>query len=162
VILGGGIGGAVARQGVAAGLPAVFLHFTRQDEAEADYLGVQYLYAAGYDPNGAISIFEKLESMQKTKPSAVARVLASHPVDSERIDKAEKEIQRILPDKPEYVVTTSEYREVRERLLALEARRQTDDKDGRPALRVKPSDGKSDDPAADDNRPTIKRRDLMD
>ena len=64
VILGGGLGGAVIRQGANVGIPAAFLHFTRKDESEADYLGVQYLYAAGYDPNGAISIFEKLESLE--------------------------------------------------------------------------------------------------
>ena len=80
-----------------------------------------------------------------------------------RINKAEQEIQRILPAKPEYVVTTSEYREVRERLIAQEGRRKTDDKDGRPVLRVKPGEGKADDPATDpEGRPTIKRRDLID
>src|ERR1039458_34191 len=109
VLLGGWTGYA-ARQAASAAIPMPFLSFTRHDESEADYLGVQYMYAAGYDPTGAIGIFEKIESMQKTKPSAVAKVLATHPMDSDRIDRTEKEIQRILPSKPEYVVTTSEYR----------------------------------------------------
>jgi predicted Zn-dependent protease len=159
----GGLGGLAARQAARAVIPMTFLSFSRHDESEADYLGVQYMYAAGYDPTGAVSILEKLESLQRTKPSAVAKVLATHPVDSDRINKAEQEIQRILPAKPEYVVTTSEYREVRERLIAQEGRRKTDDKDGRPVLRVKPGEGKADDPATDpEGRPTIKRRDLID
>src|SRR5664279_2916448 len=87
VILGGGLGGAVARQGANVGVPAAFMHFTRQDEAEADYLRVQYLYAAGYDPAGAISIFEKLESLERKQPGTVARIFSTHPLDAARIRK---------------------------------------------------------------------------
>ena len=71
-------------------LPAAFLSFGRKDESEADYLGVQYLYAAGYDPVGAVSIFEKIESLQKTAPGVVAKVFATHPMDDERIRKTEE------------------------------------------------------------------------
>src|SRR3954453_22786683 len=85
VILGGGIGAAVIRQGANVGVPTAFLHFTRKDESEADYLGVQYLYAAGYDPNGAISILEKLESLQRKQPGTVARIFSTHPMDATRI-----------------------------------------------------------------------------
>ena len=118
------------------------------------------MYAAGYDPTGAISIFEKLEALQKTKPSAVARVLATHPMDSDRISRTEQEIQRILPAKPEYVVTTSEYTEMRERLIGRDADKKKDD--SRPVLRVRPGDGKVDDPdGQSDDRPTLKRHDLF-
>ena len=159
----GGLGGLAARQAANAAIPMTFLSFSRHDESEADYLGVQYMYAAGYDPTGAVSILEKLEALQKTKPGAVAKVLATHPMSSDRIDKTEEEIQRILPARQEYVVTTSEYRGMRERLIAREARRKTDDKDGQPVLRVKPGEGKIDDPATQpDDRPTLKRHDLMD
>ena len=123
-VLLGGWAGYGAGQAVNAAIPIASRGFSRHDETEADYLGVQYMYAAGYDPTGAVSIFEKLESMQKTKPSAVAKVLATHPMDSDRIDRTEKEIQRILPSKPEYVVTTSEYRGMRDRLITLDNRRQ--------------------------------------
>jgi predicted Zn-dependent protease len=152
----GGWAGMAARQVI----PVSFLSFTRHYESEADYLGVQYMYAAGYDPQGAVSIFEKLESLQKTKPGAVARVFATHPMDSERIDKTEKEIQAILPARPEYVVTTSEYREVRDRLLARDSGRKQENQDGRPMLRKRSGDTQGDDPAQGD-RPTIKRRDLI-
>jgi beta-barrel assembly-enhancing protease len=152
-----GLGGWAARQAANAAIPMSFLSFSRHDEAEADYLGVQYMYAAGYDPTGAISIFEKLESLQKSKPGAVARVLATHPTDADRIHRTEQEIDKILPAKDEYVVTTSEYTGVRERLIAREAGRKKTE-DGRPTLRTNPGDGKSNDDTAD--RPTLKRHDF--
>jgi beta-barrel assembly-enhancing protease len=159
-ILLGGWTGYGARQAAGAGLPMMFLKFSRNDETEADYLGVQYMYAAGYDPNGAVSIFEKMESLERSKPGAVARIFSTHPMDSSRIQKTQEEIDRILPAKPEYVVTTSEYRDIRERLMRIEDRRRAPD-DSRPRLRVKPGSGapgQQDDP---DGRPTIKRRDLV-
>ncbi len=145
VILGGGLAGIAARQGANLGVPAVFLHFTRKDEAEADYLGLQYLYAAGYDPTGAISIFEKMESLQKNKPGTLARIFSTHPMDADRIEKAETEIGRILPARDEYVVNTSEYRDIRERLITLEMSR-------------KSGAGKVD---GDQDRPSIRRRDRV-
>jgi beta-barrel assembly-enhancing protease len=157
----GPLGGAIARQAAGAAIPMTFRSFSRHDEAEADYLGVQYMYAAGYDPTGAVSIFEKLESLQKTKPGAVARVLATHPMSADRINKTEDEIQKILPPKSEYVVTTSEYRDVRERLITRDAGRKATDKADRPVLRVKPGAANVDDPdAKPDDRPTLKRHDF--
>ena len=156
----GGWGGWAARQGAAAGLPAMLMSFSRSDESEADFLGVQYMYAAGYDPNGTISILEKLESLQRTKPGLMARVYSTHPMDSSRIDKTQQEIQRILHSKPEYVVSTSEYHDIRARLIAND-RRKGDEKDGRPRLRVAPGSGKPDQQDTEDGRPTIRRRDLM-
>jgi len=156
-VLVGGWPGYGARQAINAAIPMASRGFSRHDETEADYLGVQYMYAAGYDPTGAVSIFEKLESMQKTKPSAVAKVLATHPMDSDRIDRTEKEIQRILPSKPEYVVTTSEYRDMRERLITLENRRQRSP-ENRPHL-IRSGDDKLPDT---DARPTVKRKDIVD
>ena len=117
------------------------------------------MYAAGYDPTGAISIFEKIESLQKRQPGVFARVFSTHPMDADRIDKTEKEIQQILPSKPEYIVTTSEYHDMRERLIAQDASRKSEAQDGRPRLKVginrsDPQEGTT------DERPTIKRRDL--
>src|ERR1039458_3607493 len=157
VILGGGIGGAVARQGAAAGLPAVFMHFTRQDEAEADYLGVQYLYAAGYDPNGAISIFEKLESLEKKQPGTVARIFSTHPMDAARIQKTEQEIDRILPARDEYVINTSEYVAIRQGTIAREARKKAPE-DGRPQLRTRQDESRQ---PGEPDRPTVRRWDLV-
>ena len=136
VILGGGMGGAVARQAAGVALPAAFMKFTRQDESEADYLGVQYMYAAGYDPNGAISIFEKLESLEKKQPGTVARVFSTHPMDAARIRKTEEEIGHILPARGEYVINTSEYIGIRQRLISQEARKKAPE-DGRPQLHTR-------------------------
>jgi predicted Zn-dependent protease len=160
VILGGWVGYGV-RQGAGVGVQTLMSSFSRADENEADYLGVQYMYATGYDPNGAVSIFEKLMALQHTKPGLVSKVLASHPADAQRIDNTQREIQRILPAKPEYVVSTSEYHDMRERLIESQTRRKANDSDGRPHLRVAPGTGKSDDAGSDD-RPTIRRRELMD
>ena len=135
-----------------------FLSFSRHEESEADFLGVQYMWAAGYDPTGAISIFEKLETLQRTQPTAVSKLLSTHPMDSDRISKTQAEIDRILPSKPEYIVTTSDYTNMRQRLLAAENRRKSEDSN-KPQLRRAPG---VDDPnnTGDDGRPTIKRRDL--
>ena len=131
----------------------------RADESEADYLGVQYMYAAGYDPNGALSIFEKIESLRRTKPGIMARVVSTHPMDADRIRKTQQEIERILPDKPEYVVSTSEYRAMRDRVIGLGDRRKSDDGEGRPRLRVAPGSGAPPDQDSPAQRPTIRRLD---
>jgi predicted Zn-dependent protease len=157
----GGWGGVAARQASRVAIPATFLSFSRHDEVEADYLGVQYMYAAGYDPNGAISIFEKMVSLNRTRPGLVAKIFSTHPPDAARIDKTQKEIQEILPAKPEYVVTTSEYTAMRERLIEAQMRRKSQDADGRPRLKVAPGNGKSEPPDEKDERPTIRRRDLI-
>jgi predicted Zn-dependent protease len=157
VILGGGIGGAVVRQGANVGIPAAFMHFTRQDELEADYLGVQYLYAAGYDPNGAISIFEKLESLERKQPGTVARIFSTHPMDAARIRKTEQEIESILPPRDEYVINTSEYIDIRQRMISLEARKKAAE-DARPQLRTRQDAVEQ---PGDQDRPTVRRRDLV-
>jgi predicted Zn-dependent protease len=136
------------------------LSFGRKDEAEADYLGVQYAYAAGYDPTGVISIFEKVESLERKRPGAVSRAFSSHPQDADRIAQTQREIQEILPAKDGYVVTTSEYRAIRQRLLDLVAARETTDKNGKPRLRTVPGGDPA--PAGDsEDPPAVKRRDMV-
>ena len=144
----GGWGGYAARQASSVAIPMTLLSFGRKDETEADYLGVQYMYAAGYDPNGAISIFEKLEALERKQPNAVSRMFATHPMDADRIEKTQAEIQKILPSRPDYVVTTSEYTHIRERLMAQEAGRKSKPQLDRPVLKVSPPP---------DGRPTIRR-----
>lgn len=143
ILLGGGLGGYAGRQAAGAAAQTAFLKLSRGAETEADYLGTQYLYAAGYDPNGAISIFEKMESLRKRKAGLLDRVLSTHPMDADRIDKTQKEIQRILPAKSEYVVTTSEYTAVRERVISGSKSTARPDAQG------------------SDERPTLKRRELV-
>jgi predicted Zn-dependent protease len=118
-VLLGGRAGAAARQASAVGIPLTFLKFARQDEAEADMLGIQYLDAAGYDPGSAISLFEKLDSLDRRSPGAVSRVFMTHPPAGARLRKLQKQIDTGLPSRREYVVTTSTYTDVRARLFRL-------------------------------------------
>ena len=132
----GGWTGYAASQAAGVAIPMTFLSFGRKDEAEADYLGVQYAYAAGYDPTGVISIFEKLESLERKQPGAVSKAFASHPQDADRIGRTEREIQEILPAKATYVVTTSQYGDIRQRLIDLRAARENPEASGQPRLRA--------------------------
>jgi predicted Zn-dependent protease len=165
IFMGGGIGYAV-RAAAGFGLPIAFLKFSRGFEAEADYLGLQYMYKSGYDPSAFISFFEKIQAQEKRKPGTLAKAFASHPQTPDRIEASQKEIATILPARPQYLVTTSEFDEVKARLAALENRRKmTDDnKDNKkPSLRrtSNPDKGNGkDDKSGDsgDDRPTLKRR----
>jgi len=118
-------------------IPMTFLHFSREFEAEADYLGVQYMYRAGYDPQAFITFFEKVQALEKRKPGLVAKAFSDHPQTPDRIGHSQEEIAHILPAKDEYTVTTSEFDDVKARLARIEnKRRLTDSKDGKkPSLR---------------------------
>jgi len=118
-------------------IPVTFLQFSRSYEAEADYLGVQWMYKTGYDPQGMVSIFEKLAALEKHKPGALSKAFEDHPATPDRIAAVEKEIATILPPRPDYIVTTSEFDQVKARLERLENKRGVDDKKGggKPELR---------------------------
>jgi beta-barrel assembly-enhancing protease len=133
----GGWAGVAARQGAGMVIPMTFLSFSRHDESEADYLGLQYMYAAGYDPNGAINIFERLQALSQRQPGRISKLFSTHPMDEQRIRNAQKEIQEILPARETYVVNTSEYRDVRWRLLKMQGARKPAPDDNRPRL-IKP------------------------
>ena len=160
------MGGAIGYAGYeAAGLaiPMTFLKFSRGFEAEADYLGVEYMYRAGYDPSAFVSFFEKIQAMEKKKPGTLSKAFDTHPQTPDRIQKTQEEIGKILPSKQQYIVTTSEFDEVKARLASIENRHKVlDQKDGnKPSLRrtSASSDDKSGDSKSDDDRPTLKRRD---
>lgn len=165
LIFMGGWTGYGVRQAASVLIPIGFLTFSRGFESEADLLGLQYLYKAGYDPTAFVDFFEKLQSDEKRKPGTMAKVFSSHPPTDDRIKDAQKNIQEILKAKPEYVVTTSEFNDVKLRLASVLNRRKVDDKDAnKPRLR-KAGSGRIDSdgnekPKADDEdeRPTLKRR----
>ena len=161
IFVGGGAGYA-ARQLAGIGLPLTFLKFTRGFEAEADYLGLQYMYKSGYDPNAFVAFFEKLEAQEKKKPGTLAKAFATHPQTPDRIQKSQEEIATILPAREQYIVSTSEFDQVKARLAAIENRHKVDDQkdSNKPTLRrtASNSDGKNGD-KKDDDRPTLKRRD---
>jgi len=164
IFVGGGIGYAV-RSAAGIGLPLTFLTFSRGFEAEADYLGLEYLYKSGYDPNAFISFFEKLQAKEKKRPGTLAKAFSTHPQTPDRIEKSQEEIQKVLPARDQYLVSTSEFDEVKARLAAIENRHKvTDEKDDkRPSLRrtstADSTKSGKDSKTADDDRPTLKRRD---
>jgi len=104
-------------------MPLSFLEFSREYETEADYLGIQYMYKAGYDPQGMVTIFEKLSALEKHKPGAISKAFSDHPATPERIAAVEKEIATVLPARPEYLVTTSEFENVKARLERIQNKR---------------------------------------
>ena len=116
----GGWAGYGIQEVASMAMPVTFMKFTRGFEAEADYLGTEYLYKSGYDPNGLISFFEKIEAMEKKKPGFLNKAFASHPQTPDRVERTEKEISTILPAKPEYIVDTSEFQQVKARLALIE------------------------------------------
>jgi predicted Zn-dependent protease len=162
IFIGGPIGYA-AYEGAGLAVPLTFLKFSRGFEAEADYLGVEYMYKAGYDPQAFISFFEKVQAQEKKKPGTISKAFATHPQTPDRIGKSQEEIARILPAKAEYTVTTSEFDEVKSRLAAIENKHKLNDqRDGKkPSLRRTSStdkNGTDDKGNTDDGRPTLKRR----
>ncbi len=163
IFIGGGIGYGIY-EAAGLGLPLTFMKFQRNFEAEADYLGLQYMYKTGYDPQAFISFFEKIQAKEKKKPGTLAKAFASHPQTPDRIEKSQQEIATILPAKAQYVVSTSEFDDVKSRLATIENRHKViDEKDGnRPSLRRTSSSDKTsgtDKSGSDDDRPTLKRRD---
>ena len=161
-------------QGMQFAIPMTFLKFTRVDEAEADYLGLQYMYKAGYDPNAFVSFFEKVQADEKKQPGTIPKVFSTHPPTPDRIVKAQNEIATILPAREEYIVTTSEFDTVKRRLQMIEMNMKVDDKKNpnKPSLRKKtdqnpnkgstggdPQSTSSDPTSTDDpDRPTLQRR----
>ena len=161
IFVGGGIGYGIY-EAAGLGLPLTFMKFQRGFEAEADYLGLQYMYKTGYDPQAFISFFEKIQAKEKKKPGTLAKAFASHPQTPDRIQESQKEIATILPAKAQYVVSTSEFDDVKARLATIENRHKViEEKDSnRPTLRrASTSDKSGGSDKSDDDRPTLKRRD---
>ena len=116
VAIFGGIGGYALRQ---LGAPLALFHFSRDFETEADFLGLQYLWKAGYDPESSINMFERVESMERRQPGAVSQLFHTHPMTADRIARTQHNICQILPNRAEYVINTSDYEDIRTRLLDL-------------------------------------------
>jgi predicted Zn-dependent protease len=138
------------------------MKFSRGFETEADYLGVQYLYKSGYDPQAFTAFFEKVQAMEKKKPGTLAKAFDTHPQTPDRLEKTQHEINTLLPPEPQYKLDTSEFQAVKMRVAELENRHRIDNqKDpGRPTLRrATPTDTSSSGSDNGDGRPTLKRRD---
>src|SRR5258705_11274424 len=152
-------------QGMNFLIPMTFLKFSRDAEREADFLGLQYMYKAGYDPNSYVTFFERIQADEKRRPGTIGKAFSTHPPTQDRIENTQKEIARILPSRPEYIVTSSEFDSVKSRLRnVMFARKAVDNGPGKPTLRTrteqtdKQKTQTQTDPSSDDDRPTLKRR----
>ena len=165
IFVGGGIG--YAAQNLAGlAFPLSFLKFSRGFEAEADYLGLEYMYKAGYDPQAFTAFFEKVKVLEKQRPGFVAKAFETHPQTPDRIQKSQQEINTLLPAREEYTVDTSEFEDVKAKLGTLESRHQINNgQQGRPTLRRRTVPADTDDKGNQgdhEDHPTLKRRNNSD
>jgi predicted Zn-dependent protease len=174
IMLGpGGWAGYGLYEGLQFAIPMSFLQFSRQHEYEADYLGLQYMYKAGYDPNAFVTFFEKIEADEKRQPGTIPKVFSTHPPTPERVVAIQKEIGQVLPARDQYIVTTSEFDTVKGRLRRIENRdKLQDNKSGgdKPTLRTRTERQPAQtggsgqpqtttaDPNDDPDRPTLHKR----
>jgi predicted Zn-dependent protease len=162
IFVGGGIG-IIARSSASLIVPTTFMKFSRGFEEKADCLGMKYAYDTGYDPRAMISFFEKMQAKEKKRPGIITKVFQSHPQTPDRIIKSQKllENKTFFPDKEQYVITTSEFDEVKARLEALHGLKRGEKPSDKPTLRrttTAPDKDKPED-RGEDKRPTLKRRD---
>jgi beta-barrel assembly-enhancing protease len=151
------------------GVPLAFLKFSRKDEQEADFLGLQYMYKAGYDPNAFVGFFGKVMDEERRSPGSMAKVFADHPPTGDRIIASEEEIHKILPKRDQYLVSTSEFDDIKSRLQTIITQHKRQQKgDSGPTLRKRAPDQTTTQPgqtgqqptdSGDDSPPVLKRRD---
>ena len=155
MVMTGGLAGLGVNEVANLAVPAAFMKFGRNFEAQADYLGVQYAYKAGYDPVGMINFFEKLEALEKKRPGFVTKLYGDHPQTPDRIQKSQHEIGTILPPRNQYIVDSSDFEQAKKRLaLIMKHRLPKDNKEENPQLRRTVNDKG---PQKEDDRPVIKR-----
>lgn len=152
------------------GVPMAFLKFSRSAEAEADFLGLQYMYKAGYDPNSYVAFFGKVMEEERRMPGSVPKVFLDHPPTPDRIIRSEEEIKQILPKREEYLVSTSEFDDIKARLQMVMSTRRKMERPG-PTLKKREASDKTSTTTAqtqgqgqgqtsdDDTPPVLKRRD---
>jgi predicted Zn-dependent protease len=172
IFVGGGAGYAI-RQVVAVSVPMSLLKFSRDAEREADLLGLEYEYATGYDPLAFVQFFERIHARERQeKHRLLSKMFSTHPMTEDRIRRAQEEMATMLPVREQYVVSTSEFDEVKSRLAAATSRMRKERNErnaDRPTLhrRTSQSGGSGNDGSSstaadrddhDDQRPTLKRR----
>jgi predicted Zn-dependent protease len=152
--LGGGAGLAV-QQAVGLMIPMSLTKFSRGFETEADYLGVEYLYKAGYDPQAFVTFCERIQALEKQKSGLIAKAFSDHPQTAVRIRKTQAEIAKILPPRDTYILSTSEFEDVKSHLLNIERRHRVERDPSRPILRHSTS---ADQPDSKGSEPPILSR----
>jgi predicted Zn-dependent protease len=160
LIFVGGPLGTIVQNAANILVPLTFLKFSRGAEEEADRLGLQYMWASGYDPTSMLSFFEKLKAKEKKAPGALAKVFSTHPATGDRIDKARLLLTR-FPERDEYTVSTSEFSVVKQKLLAIINQNNLGNTGkAAPTLKRKPSrgSGNGNEDESEKDPPTLKRK----
>ena len=148
------------------GVPLMFLKFSRNDEAEADYLGLQYMVKAGYDPYAYVTIFSKVIDEERRDPGSVPKIFQDHPPTPDRMLQLDAEM-KAFPKRDQYLVSTSEFDDVKARLNSLISNRKKEKHQDGPTLKkrdstdqtaTQPADQKSKD-SSSDTPPVLRRRD---
>jgi len=116
-IFGGSTGGALLTQGVALGAGGLLLRYSRSDETQADVLGTQALYDAGYDPRAMAQFFEKLEA--ETKGKNPPQFLSDHPNPGNRVERVDEEIDKLGGVPPNAKRDSAEFEAAKREVLAL-------------------------------------------
>ena len=150
----GGVPGLIMQNAANILIPLSYLKFSRGAEEEADRLGLQYLWASGYDPTEMLNFFEKLKAKEKKKPGTLEKIFSTHPTTGKRLDKARALLVR-FPERDEYSVSTSEFAAIRQRVLAITHQQELGKESGGPTIKRKPA---GEDPDAPANPPTLKRK----
>ena len=149
-------------EGLNFGIPMAFLKFSREDEAQADFLGLQYLWKAGYDPNAFLAMFGKILQQHRREPGSVPSIFMDHPPTGDRIIKCEEEIKNILPQRSEYLVTDSEFQNVQARLNTVLGRmKRAQSAENRPTLLKRepnPNQPSQSGQTPDNDKPPVLRR----
>lgn len=102
---------------MSTGIPIAFLKFDRNQEEGADFLGIQYMWKAGYDPQDLVTFFGKVVNEERQSPGSVSQIFMDHPPTPDRIIKCEEEIKGLLPKRSEYLINTSEFNDIKARLI---------------------------------------------
>ena len=134
MMIGGPIGYA-GYEALTIATPLTYFKFSRRFESEADFLGIQYMYKAGYDPQALTAFFEKIKGLERNKEGAVAKAFRTHPQTPDRIEKTQAEINTILPPQMDYKLDTSEFEETKSHLENLQNQGHHAQSPFRPTLR---------------------------
>jgi predicted Zn-dependent protease len=155
LIFVGGPVGAIVQNAANVLVPMGYLKFSRSAEEEADRLGLQYLWNAGYDPTSMLSFFEKLKAQEEKDPGKLAKLFSTHPATGKRIQKA-RALLATFPERSEYTVSTSEFNEAKNKLLAVTHQQKIGVGDGGPPT-LKRKAGTTEDGGDIKDPPTLKR-----
>ncbi len=93
----------------------ILFRYSRDNEREADFYGVNNVYDIGISPEGGINFFETLQNLQKREPTTLEKMISTHPVHSERISNVQNQIDG-LPRKSGLRTDSHNFQQVKRRI----------------------------------------------